>query len=312
MNSLLKAELLRVVSRRLLVVLLVCMAGVAAFGAAVDASYARPLTGQDQRQALENLKQDKLSWEEACGENGVASDCDGWDPPSSVNDYLRTPTSFGDYVNGVISFGAPLMLLAVSLLAAVAVGSEFSSGNIGTQLLFTPGRVSVLVAKVVAASLAGVVVALAYLGTAVAFCALMFLSLRGAHDMTAGIELPLMLGRLALLAVMIAVMTAAISMASGSTLIPVGVLAVVLVGSYTLQNTISGWSVVQLFLPGNILDAMIAGKAEIYGWRDVADYQNWELAQVIHYDWALGYSVVGTVLIVVAAAWWFRRRDITH
>lgn len=310
MNALLKAELLRLASRRLLVLLLVCMAALAAFGAAVNADDARPVTAQDQRNARESFKYDKMQWQEECGDPATASVelCEGRYVPSDVESYLREPSGFGDYAESVISLGSLLALLAAAVLAAALVGAEFSSGNIGTQLLFTPRRIPLLLAKVTAATVGGVLISVAYLGMALAFCALMFLSLRGAHDMSAGVDLPLALGRMVVLAFLVTVMSGALTMATGSTLITSGVFAVVLIGSTTLANTVHGGSAVQAFLPSNIFWTMIDGEYDIYGWTTTPD--DWGIAQVLHYDWALGYSVIGTALIVVVAALWFRRRDI--
>ena len=310
MSALMRAELLRLISRRLVVVLLVCMAGLAAFGAALDADSARPVSGQDQRDALASLKYEKSSWEEECGDPQLtgAQGCDEWEYPS-IESHLRQPISFGDYAEGVTTLGFPLVLLGVAVLAASMVGGEFSSGNIATQLLFTPRRIPLMFAKLVAATLGGFMLTVAYLGAAVGFCAIMFLSLRGAEDMVAGIDLPLALGRIVVLSLLVAVMSGALTIAVGSTLITAGVFAVVYVGSATLANSIPGHSLVQLFLPHHVLYAMALGETDIFGYV-TDEWGDWGVLQTMHYDWALGYSVIGTALIVVVAAWWFRRRDI--
>ncbi|MGV8846975.1 hypothetical protein [Tessaracoccus sp.] len=309
MSALLRAELLRLVSRRLLVLLLVCMAALAAFGAAVDAESARPVTAMERGQAKESWKVDKDTWTRLCSEEPQGSDCEGWEVPASSDAYLRTPSSYGEYAQEILNISSPLALLAVAIMAAALVGAEFSSGNIGTQLLFTPRRIPLLFAKVVASSIGGVLVAATYLGSTLTFSALMFLSLRGAGDMTAGVELPLMLGRLMMLSLLIAVMAAALTMAVGSTLITGGILTVVFVGSVMLAGTIPGRSAAQLFLPSNIFSAMSAGSHELYDYLS-SSYEDYGVVRVITYDWALGYSVIGTALIVAAAAWWFKRRDI--
>lgn len=317
MSSLLRAELLRLVSRRLLIVLLVCMAGLAAFGSAVYADGARPLTAQDRQDAQQSLVSDRQYWQEECATGAAASQevCEGWEAPTNLEDYMRTPIGFGLYTEGVVEFGLPIMLLAVAVMAASLVGAEFSSGNVGTQLLFTPRRVPLFISKVVAAAVGGLLVAVAHLGTALGFSAIMFLSLRGADDMTAGIELPMALGRALVLAILIAVMAGALAMAVGSTLITTGIFAVTLIGSVMVSDAISRSSLLQVLLPSNILFAMFDGRNEIFDYEPQNyEPQNYEaeplLAHVINYDWALGYSVAGTALILVVSAWWFHRRDI--
>lgn len=312
MSSLMRAELLRLVSRRLLIVLLVCVTALAAFGSAVSADGARPLTAQDRRDAQQSFVSDRQYWQEECATGASASQevCQGWEAPTNFEDYLRTPIGFGLYTEGVVGFGLPIVLLAVAVMAASLVGAEFSSGNVGTQLLFTPRRVPLFISKVVAAAVGGLLVAVAHLGTSLGFSAIMFLSLRGADDMTAGIELPMALGRALVLAVLIAVMAGALAMAVGSTLITAGIFAVTLLGSVMAGDAISGSSLLQVLLPGNILFAMLDGRHEIFDYQAQVYEAEPLLAHVINYDWALGYSVAGTAMILVVSAWWFHRRDI--
>ncbi len=311
MNLLVKAELLRLVSRRLLVVLLVGMAALAAFVAAVSADGVRPLNAQDYRSAQHSLESEKEYWEEECATGSAASAdiCADWGAPTKLEDFLRTPNGFGTYTEDAVTIGLPIMLLAAAILAASLVGGEFSSGNIGTQLLFTPRRVPLFVSKVAAATLGGLLVVITYLGTTLALSAIMFLSLRGADAMAADVGLAVVVGRAMVLAFLIAVMAGALAMAAGSTLITAGIFAVVLLGSSMLSDAISGYSLSQPFLPSNIFWAMLQGEHHVFG-NMVSVYDDWGVAQVIHYDWALTYSVIGTVLILVVSAWWFRRRDI--
>ena len=312
MSALVKAELLRLVSRRLLVVLLVAMAALAAVGAAVSADGVRPVGAQDYRDAQDAFESDRQYFAEECasGASSTQEFCLGWEQPTSVEGYVRTPISFGDYSEWAVTLGVPIMLLAAAVVASALVGGEFSSGNIGTQLLFTPRRIPLYTAKVVASALGGMLVALAYLGITVAFSAIMFLSLRGASDMTVGTDMAMMLGRFAVLAFLISIMAAALTMATGSTLITAGIFALVLLGAVMLGDTLAAQSLLQLFLPSNILFAMIDGIREIYDYSTETYDGPPVIGAVIRYDWALAYSVIGTALILAFSAWWFRRRDI--
>lgn len=313
MSALLRAELLRLASRRLMVVLLICMAGLAALGAVVWADGARPVGEAERQAAIVSWTEERADWKQACLDETTDPPTDtcgnGWTVADNPEDYVRVPSSFGEYARGAIDLGFPLLLLGVAVLAASLVGSEFASGNIGTQLVFTPRRIPVMVAKVVATVLGGLVLAVAFLGTSLAFSAIMFLALRGAADMTAGVELPLTLGRAVVLGVLIAIMAGALAMATGSTLVTLGIFAVVFVGSFMTSSAIYGYAAVKSFLPDNLLFAMMFGRHEIYG-ADNNGSGEWRVMQVIDYDWALGCSVSATVLIVVICAWWFRRRDI--
>ena len=309
MSALLRAELLRLASRRLLVMMLVAMAGLAAMAAMVNAESVRPLTEQGIATVRESVRVDTIAWQEACGGDAVSEECEFWTEPRLV-DYLAQPVGFGEYAAGVLNFGFPLVLIAVASMVASLVGAEFASGNLGTQLLFTPRRIPLMFAKLAASCVAGIAVSATFVVTALVLSAITFLSLRGAHDMSAGVDLPLLIGRIMLLALLLAVMSGALTMGLGSTLITMGVFAVVLVGSWTMENVVRVSSLVHVFLPSRILQAMMAGQTEIYDWQN----ENYELrvVRVINYDWALGYSVIGAAIIVVTAAWWFRRRDILH
>lgn len=312
MSSLLNAELLRLFSRRLLIVLLVGMAALAAFGSAILTESVRPLTGEDRQIAQESFDAERGSWEEECVSVEVSSValCDDWEFPTDIGNYLRTPTDFGLYGDSVVEFGLAVMLLAVSILAASLVGAEFSSGNVGTQLLFTPRRIPLSISKLVAATVGGLLLAVAYLATALGLSAIMFLSLRGADAMTVGSELPMALGRALVLTVLIAVMAGSLAMAFGSTLIPFGVFGVTLLGSITMADTVGSGSALQPFLPTNILMAMMYGQHQIFDYDAPSFNGELVVAHAITYDWALGCSVVGAALILLGALWWFRRRDI--
>ncbi len=312
MSALVRAELLRLVSRRLLIVVLVGVAGLAALVAALSADDVRPLGAQDYRSAQLLLESERQFWEQECANGPETPEemCPDWEAPTDIQDFLRTPQGFGLYTEGVVTTALPVALLAAAILAASLVGGEFSSGNIATQLLFTPARLALMASKLLAAMLGGLLVVVTYLGTTLGLSAIMFLYLRGAADMTADVGLAAMSGRAVVLALLIAVMAAALAMGTGSTLITSAVFAVVLLGSWMLFDVTPATSILQFFLPSNILFAMMVGIQEIY------DYESWNpdgtpvLAAVIRYEWALAYSVIGTALLVVVSAWSFRRRDI--
>ncbi|MGO1383204.1 MAG: hypothetical protein ACTHU1_00215 [Arachnia sp.] len=312
MTQLLKAELLRLVSRRLLIILLLGMAAMSAIGSAALADEVRPLNATDRMNAQSSFDSETQYWEEECGpgEGLTTGTCDEWFRPTDVEDHMRTPIGFGEFAQGTIEFGQGVVLLAVAVMAASLVGAEFASGNVGTQLLFTPRRSSLLLAKVVAGVVGGLLLAVTFLITSLVFSAIMFLSLRGALDMTAGIELPMALGRTLVLVLLIATMGGSLAMAFGSTLIPSGVFAVTLLGSFTLADTVEYRSLLQPFLPTNILLAMIDGQTKIVDYDAMNFSEDVVIAHLITYDWALGYSVVGTALILLGSLWWFRRRDI--
>lgn len=314
MSALLKAELLRLASRRLMVVMLVGMVALAASAALVGAESVGPPSEQEIAWAEESLEEETVQWQEACGGETVSSECEGWPKPVPAA-FEWWNASFGEYAEGALEFGLPLLLVAVAVMVASLIGAEFASGNMGSQLVFTPRRIPVMIAKMSAGCVAGVLLAATFVGASLALSAITFLSLRGAHDMSAGIGLPLWMGRIMVLALILAVMSGALAMGLGSTLATMGVFAVVFLGSLMLEPVTPGDSWLHLVLPSSILQTMMAGSYEVYDWRSTATVMlgpdgSLLPSQIINYDWAFGYSVIGTGIIVVAAAWSFLRRDI--
>lgn len=305
MSVLLKAELLRLVSRRLLMALMVSMAALAAFSVMVGAESIRPVSEEDIVAAQESWQNEIDAQQEYC-QSEDESDC-AIDAPSLV-EFGWVPQGFGEYTEGVLYLGLPLLLVAVAAMVASLVGAEFASGNIGTQLLFTPRRLPLMFAKLVAGGLAGLIVASTFLVSALALSAITFLALRGAADMSAGIVLPLLIGRIVVLALLLAVMSGALTMGLGSAILTMGLFTVVGLGSFVVGSTMNQMSALQPFLPSNILRVMMEGDVTLYDYVGV-NYEN-QVTQVIHFDWALGYTVVGVSLFIVLAGLWFRRRDI--
>ncbi|MDO5735305.1 MAG: hypothetical protein Q4P15_02400 [Propionibacteriaceae bacterium] len=307
MSSLLRAELLRLASRRLLVMMLVAMAALAALGVMVSADLVKPVGPEELISARENIRIALIDWESTCGGNESSVECADW-PKPQIEEFMHTPLGFGEYAENALDLGFPLVLVAVAALVASLIGAEFASGNLSTQLLFTPRRIPLLLAKLAVGCVAGIVVAATYVLTSLALSAITFLSLRGAHDMSAGVGLPLMIGRIMVLVLILALMSGALTMGLGSSLITMGVYLVVLVGSWTLETVVRGSSWVQFALPSRVLMTMMAGQTELYDWWSGSD--DIAVFRYMNYDWALAYSVIGVVIIAVTAAWWFRRRDL--
>ncbi len=305
MTSLFKAELLRLASRRLLVALMVCMAALAAFSVMMSAETIQPMSAQAIADIEETVRIDAAAQQEYC-DTVDDSTCAEYMP--ILSDYMSEPAGFGEYVESVLYLGLPLLLVAVAAMVASLVGAEFTSGSIGTQLLFTPRRLPLMFAKLVAGGLAGLVVAFTFLMTALALSSITFLSLRGAENMSADITLPLLVGRIVVLTLLLAFMSGALAMGLGSAVLTMVLFAVVGVGSWVVGAAISQVSWLQTVLPANILRTMMEGEVTLFEY--VGNDYDTRVDQVIHFDWALGYSVVGVSLLIVLAGFWFRRRDI--
>lgn len=305
MNSLLRAELLRVVSRRLMVALMVGMTALAAVSVMLNADLIRPMDAQAVANIQESFEIDSAEQQEYC---------DSIDEPWCAEempvlaDYMSEPAAFGAYAESVLYLGLPLLLIAVAAMVASLVGAEFSSGNIGTQLLFTPRRIPLLCAKIAVGGVAGAILMVTFLAMAMALSAITFLSIRGVEDMSATMSLSLLVGRIVVLTLLLALMSGALTMGLGSAIQTMLLFTVVGVGSMVVGTAVSQVSWLQTVLPSKILRTMMEGETVLFEY--VGKDQNVRVEQVIHFDWALGYTVVGVSLFIVLAGFWFRRRDI--
>lgn len=232
MTDLLKAEFLRLVSRRITWIVLLGAVLVAALGAVGAAGSARPLTASDYATAQRNVEQAEASNAEYCAD--FPEDCETaqW----VVEDFLRQPLDYEPYMFGMLDLGLLFMALG-AVLAAALVGGEFRSGSISTQLTFTPRRIPVMVAKLVAATTAAVALTAAYIATAAVIGTISFLMVRGAGDLTASAEMPLAMLRLLLGALLVAALAAALTFVVGSTLLAVGLGLLALMASELLSNS---------------------------------------------------------------------------
>ncbi|MFT3888665.1 MAG: hypothetical protein QM713_10960 [Arachnia sp.] len=141
LGDLLRAEFARLVYRRRATYSLVLMLALGLLLPTQWMSAFAPLSTEDYASAAENYQ-----W------------CVEWsgDEPCLYADYLRTPGSFTDMISQIGS-GVLFLALVVFMVVVTYVGSDFSSGALGTQLTFTPRRWAVLVARTTAAGALGAV-----------------------------------------------------------------------------------------------------------------------------------------------------------
>ncbi len=153
-------ELVRLASRRAVVVLLLVATGLAAVMLVSAAYDTRPVDATERAAAEQQLAQQRKAGESdyrAClddptgyyGPGATASDCEGSRP--RLEWFLSRPEL--DLVAEVEGRGRTLLaLLAVTgvLIGATFAGADWSSGSLTNQLLFVPRRTPVWLAKGVA------------------------------------------------------------------------------------------------------------------------------------------------------------------
>ena len=190
--------------------------------------------------------------------------------------------------------GAGFGTLFAVVIGILIVTNEYRHGTVMTTFLAEPRRVNVLVAKLVAAAIAGAVIAIAALVTTAAV-ALPWLSARGEGLELDGQVLEA-IGRVLLVFVLTAVVGAAVGAIVQS---QVGALVGYFIWIFVVESLISVLSGLLLteigepdpiskFLPGSALSGIVGGEGSEYvldgGW-----------AALLALGYAIGLSVLGAI-----------------
>lgn len=155
MIRLIGAELDRLLSRRLsLVVALAVVAVVGLFQLAV-ASQVSPPSPDQVAVAQQGYERDLKDWQDHHEEyqqqciDGGGSTAECTVPQPTPQDYGLAPTPFGTIATIGVVLSAVVSMLAAYLLGSSLIGAEYGSGSIGNWLTFVPRRESVWAAKIV-------------------------------------------------------------------------------------------------------------------------------------------------------------------
>lgn len=303
MINLLKAEFLRLVSRRLTWALLFVTVAFAALITLMMAGQVRALNADDYALAQQQYG-DYLAFFDSAECTDHPGTC-GSPEGVTVANFLRVPVDYEPYMSGAMS-SAPLVLVATTVLASLLIGSEFSSGSLSTQLTFTPRRGRVMAAKVVAATAGAVALMAAYIAAAMAFGTIAFMMLRGGSDVVASVALPLQFGGLLLATLATAVLSASLTFAFGSSGLTLGAGVVVLLGSWLYTLSADDRRIIGLFLPNVNLGALIGGGYEFSYWDPVTQSN----LPITTLGFAALYALVLVAVVTAVSAWVFRRRDL--
>jgi membrane protein len=307
MVNLLRAEILRLVSDRKVVML----AGlVLLFGfwiASAMSEVLMPYSALDWDNAQRQSNDVQISLEVACGQGGVATDCSSLPASVTVEGFLRPQLSFEQFVITTLGPTTQVGLFALAVLIMVMIGSEFSTGAISTQLTFTPRRAPLLWAKVVAYAICGVCLAAFWTVSMVVLDAFIFLNLRGAEGLTAGASLAAQIGRALLAGLVIAVLTALMTVAVASTVKAGLLISAALVISQFFESSKNLAQIAGLLPTTNAL-SLVDGE-----WNRARYNGDGVLSQpLMHldYGYSLGYAAFWLVVFGIWAFVSFSRRNI--
>lgn len=167
MIRLVRAELLRLRSRKLTWIALGCVLLVIGLTQVAVYASVRPLSDSERAQAQTNYEQAKADYDQNKDEYAQqARECvDQGNPPEAcaypeprLEDYAqRSVSDFADVANLSVTVSVFVTALALLFLSASVIGAEFSSGSLANWLSFVPERTKVFTSKFVALVLVGAV-----------------------------------------------------------------------------------------------------------------------------------------------------------
>lgn len=307
MLNLLRAELLRLVSDRKVMVLAAFVLGVGFWISASMAEALRPYTALDWDEARRQSNDAQINLEVTCGSSFSSSDCTALPTNITVEGFLRPQMSFEQLVVSSLEPTAQMGLLIVVVLITVMIGAEFSTGSIGTQLTFTPRRLPLLWAKALASAICGACLMAFWTALMVVLGVFFYLNMRGIEGLTAGSLLGAQVGRALLAGAVMGMLAALVTMALASTVKTWVLISAGLALSQFLESSRDIAQTVWLLPTANVL-SFVNGEwsRTIYN----SDGVRREPVPHLDYGYSLGYVVFWLVVIGIWASVSFSRRNI--
>ena len=307
MLNLLRAELLRLVSDRKVMVLAAFVLGVGFWISASMAEALRPYTALDWDEARRQSNDAQINLEVTCGSSFSNSDCTALPTNITVEGFLRPQMSFEQLVVSSLEPTAQMGLLIVVVVITVMIGAEFSTGSIGTQRTFTPRRLPLLWAKALASAICGACLMAFWTALMVVLGVFFYLNMRGIEGLTAGSLLGAQVGRALLAGAVMGMLAALVTMALASTVKTWVLISAGLALSQFLESSRDIAQTVWLLPTANVL-SFVNGEwsRTIYN----SDGVRQEPVPHLDYGYSLGYVVFWLVVIGIWASVSFSRRNI--
>ena len=319
MIRLIRAELDRLASRRLpLILLLAALAAVGLFQLAVIESVS-PLSPSEVAVARESYQQARQDWQEnraeieaQCAQQGLP--LEQCYPEPTEEDWGLTPTRYDEIASAGVLLSASLAMLVGYLMAASAIGAEYTTGSLSNWLTFVPRRGQVFASKLVAVGLGAAVAGALLAGVMVGASALIT---RGYDQPLAGFDgVAASAGRGVALAVLAAVLGFCVAMLTRYTVAALGVVIGYLLA--VLATNILGFIVPVVSelkrwaLETNIQAFLNHGHTYLVFRRQVTaeGVDVVPVERTLSFAAGAGYLAVLAAALVVVTALVFRRRDV--
>lgn len=165
-SALVKAEALRLLSRRFTILALLTVVGFLGLFQVVVALETSPPSTEEVAAVRSEYEREVQVWEtnheqdvqECVAEGETPKDCASYFPRPQESDYGLAPVPFADIGSAAVQLSVYLSALALFLIAASFIGAEFATGSLANWLTFVPRRGAVYASKLVVMALVAVVV----------------------------------------------------------------------------------------------------------------------------------------------------------
>lgn len=321
MINALRAEVLRLVSRRIIAVaLLGLLALIGLYQLQVNSEVSPPSAAelaqnqQDYQEYQRDWEANHEEWEADCKDSGD-SDADCAYPAPDPTDWDMTATPFDEAAQPAVQFSVYLGGLIVFVALASFIGAETTTGSLANWLTFVPDRSRVMGSKLLVATAFSAVVGVAA-GVLTVGAASLLTVLHG-QPLTGLAAVSAMAARGALVVTILGICGFTIGLLTGSTGASIGVLlgGVFLTYVQLLLTYSSRWAQhLPPWSPAVNLEAIVEGKATyqvVTGSAPLDSSDGGYVERSISLLHGLGYWAV--LLAVLLGVTWalFRRRDVT-
>lgn len=322
MIQLLRAEVLRLFSRRFTIIALVVVTLCLALFQVVAGSALRPPSAAAVAERRAGYEDDRRIWEaeqgrqiQECVDQGeTPEDCASYFPPPEEAAYDLEPIAFGEI--GVVSVQLAVYLTALTLffVAATFVAAEFATGALANWLTFVPRRGAVYASKLVVVALFAVVATAVATALSLGVTALLATIFGG--DLAGLGRLAAQGGRGLLVGLIFAVVGFTVGVLTRHTAAAIGVLLGYLFVWFA-RGILSGFLAWPSRLPpwtpeGNLAAILTKGTTYQVLTGSVMSEEGPGFAErTISLSHGLTYWAVLLAVLVVASLLTFRRRDVT-
>lgn len=319
MINLLRAEVLRLFSSGalwgfgLLALVLVC------WPAITTVENAGPLTEADWVQA-------QASYESVLDTRGVELEvaqeqCDDGDvvscqvvqnmeaePPLTVEEFLPEPTDFTWVVDHTIPVMGVLSQLFVFAFISQHVGSQFTTGEVGTLLTFIPNRQRVMWAKIIVATVAAGVLTVLWFVLGLMVDVLAYSWVHGPEGVVGHIGMGEVVGRYLLSTLLAAALAATLALLFASSWRGPVFMLFVFAATQLLPVSVSSGPVLSAIMPLPYIGALVDGEYVAF-MEYSADGPSVPVLE-LNFWHGLAYCLIVLTLLIAITSFRFSRRDI--